>query len=213
MGAVLRVIDVGHFPEHADLIRDVITGRGVDLELLVDVDRLGTERAALALSKPQQIGVTPVHRAADLETVLVVERHEVRGIRQAGDRKCRARDILCRELSIGADKRAVCLNAETGISEHILQRNLDAVNVGIRPIHLTIHVEDGVLPGERILEARVGLLVDAANDEVGEMLVEAIDSKIGVRGKVPLQCRIEVVREVRSQIRIAARTRKRAAAE
>src|SRR6185503_18477126 len=112
---------------------------------------------------PQQIGVTPVYRGTDLETALVVEGDKVRGIGQAGDGKRRARGVVRRELAIGVDKRGVRLNTETRISEHVLQRDFEAANVGFRPVHLTIDVENGVLPGERIDEPGVRLLVNAAN--------------------------------------------------
>src|SRR5439155_1647626 len=78
-------------------------------------------------------------------------------------------------------KRGVRLEAEAGIAEHILQRQLETADISIRPVHLAVDVEDCRLPGERIGYTWVGLGVDSANDDVAEVLVEAIDRRGGTR--------------------------------
>src|SRR3569833_1093410 len=113
------------------LRRDVIAGGEVDLGVAVHEGRLGPEHGiVLLLAEKIQTDIAPVAGDASLKAALLIEQNQVGGIRQTGHGKAADGKIVRIVGLVGADERGVCLEAEAAGAEHVMDRELHAIDVG-----------------------------------------------------------------------------------
>src|SRR5688500_11276301 len=140
------VRDIQCLEEQVELLRELITGADVDLQARVHERRLGTKRrVVLVLAELQQILVTPVAGDTHLEAVLVIERDQVRRVRQARYGEAALRNVVAIIGLVGIHQCHIRVEAEAGIAEHVLPRELETIDRGIRTVDPLRHRVDGGL--------------------------------------------------------------------
>jgi hypothetical protein len=111
---------------------------------------------------------------------------------------------------VALNDRAVDQVAEAAVAEHMLPSELEAVDVGRRPVDDAVEREHGIVARVRIDHALRYESRSAVDDEVRHVLQVDVGRQVGVFVVVPFGGDVDVVGEERQQVRIAAGGRQRA---
>ena len=127
----------------AEVLVEVVAGAEVHIRGGIHEGGLDAElRVVLRLTVVLQMLILMVDRDAYLETVLVVKRYEVIGIRETRHREVGYREIVGVIRLVRADERGVGLEAKAGIAKRVLPRQLDASDLGRWAIDLRSDAEN-----------------------------------------------------------------------